>query len=195
MAGIQIAALELGNLKSGGTTPITVRLSPFSVIVRPTLESQAAGLVDPASLHPVVILNKCIGCASCIAACPEMPAHQVLGMVRHKVRLVSPTDCIGHGACQTACPVDAITLVFGTERRGVDIPNVEPNFETNIPGIFIARELGGMGLIRNAIEQGDKPWSVSLRSSAKRALTLWTLSSLAPDPRVFRRRWQPSNTS
>ncbi|MDH3421249.1 MAG: NAD(P)-binding domain-containing protein [Gammaproteobacteria bacterium] len=117
-------------------------------------ESREAGLLDPVSLHPVINLNKCIGCASCVSACPEMPAHQVLGMVRRKAKLVSPTDCIGHGACKIACPVDAITLVFGTERRGVDIPNVKPNFETNIPGIFIAGELGGMGLIRNAIEQG-----------------------------------------
>jgi len=83
-----------------------------------------------------------------------MPGHQVLGMIRRKAALVSPTDCIGHGACQAACPVDAITLVFGTETRGVDIPNVKPNFETNVPGIFIAGELGGMGLIKNAIEQG-----------------------------------------
>jgi thioredoxin reductase (NADPH) len=60
----------------------------------------------------------------------------------------------GHGACKDACPYDAITLVFGTEKRGVDIPNVDPDFQTNVPGIFIAGELGGMGLIRNAIEQG-----------------------------------------
>lgn len=119
-------------------------------------ESQEAGLLDPASLHPVIDINTCIGCGSCVAACPEMPAHQVLGMVRRKATLVSPTDCIGHGACKTACPVDAITLVFGTERRGVDIPNVAPNFETNVPGIYIAGELGGMGLIRNAIEQGKQ---------------------------------------
>ncbi|MBI1823438.1 MAG: NAD(P)-binding domain-containing protein, partial [Nitrospirae bacterium] len=39
-------------------------------------------------------------------------------------------------------------------KRGVDIPHVKPDFETNVPGIFIAGELGGMGLIRNAVEQG-----------------------------------------
>jgi thioredoxin reductase/NAD-dependent dihydropyrimidine dehydrogenase PreA subunit len=119
-------------------------------------ESAEAGLLDPASLHPVIDPVKCIGCGSCVAACPEMPAHQVIGMIRRKAQLVSPTDCIGHGACQTVCPVDAITLVFGTERRGIDIPNVKPNFETNVPGIFIAGELGGMGLIKNAIEQGKQ---------------------------------------
>ena len=117
-------------------------------------ENLDAGLVDPVSLHPVIDPNKCIGCGSCVSACPEMPAHQVLGLVRRKAALVSPTDCIGHGACKTACPVDAISLVFGTERRGVDIPNVKPDFESNVPGIYIAGELGGMGLIRNAIEQG-----------------------------------------
>jgi len=117
-------------------------------------ESEDAGLTEPASLHPIVDNLKCIGCGSCIKACPEMPAHAVLGLVDGKASLVSPTSCIGHGACRTACPVDAITLVFGSARRGVDLPRVSPWFETNVPGVFVAGELGGMGLIRNAIEQG-----------------------------------------
>jgi len=117
-------------------------------------EALAASMTEPPSLHPVIDLNKCVGCRSCVAACPEQYAHSVLGMIRGKAWLVGPSNCIGHGACQRACPVDAITLVFGSERRGVDIPLVKPNFETNIPGMFIAGELGGMGLIRNAVEQG-----------------------------------------
>ena len=111
----------------------------------------AAGLTEPASLHPVVDPKLCIGCGSCTAACPE---HGILGLIRGKAQLVNPTKCIGHGACKTSCPVGAITLVFGTERRGVDIPIVGPDFQADVPGIFIAGELGGMGLIRNAIEQG-----------------------------------------
>jgi thioredoxin reductase len=78
----------------------------------------------------------------------------VLGLIRGKAMLVEPTNCIGHGACKAACPHDAITLVFGSETRGVDLPTVGPDFQTNVPGLFIAGELGGMGLIRNAIEQG-----------------------------------------
>jgi len=116
--------------------------------------AQEAGMTEPASLHPLIETAKCVGCGSCVAACPEQPDHHVLGLIDGKAQLVTPADCIGHGACKTACPVGAITLVFGTERRGVDIPVLSPNFETNVPGIFIAGELGGMGLIRNAIEQG-----------------------------------------
>ena len=122
--------------------------------MRAAEEAIALSMTEPPSLHPVIDLNKCIGCRSCVAACPEQYAHAVLGMIRGKARLVGPSNCIGHGACEKACPVDAISLVFGTEKRGVDIPLVNPNFETNIPGIFIAGELGGMGLIRNAVEQG-----------------------------------------
>ncbi len=117
-------------------------------------EALQAGLGEPASLHPVVDQLTCIGCGSCIKACPEQPEHTVLGLINGKAQLVNPTECIGHGACRTACPVGAIQLVFGTATRGVDLPRVTPWFETNVPGIFVAGELGGMGLIRNAVEQG-----------------------------------------
>jgi thioredoxin reductase (NADPH) len=122
--------------------------------LRAAQEAIEASMTEPPSLHPVIDSTRCIGCRSCVNACPEQQSHAVLGMIRGKARLIGPTNCIGHGACKAACPVDAIDLVFGTERRGVDIPTVKPDFETNVPGIFIAGELGGMGLIRNAVEQG-----------------------------------------
>ncbi len=114
-------------------------------------EESDAGLVEPPSLHPIINTSKCLGCGSCVTACHE---KDVLGIINNKSVLIAPTRCIGHGACKTACPAGAITLVFGTEKRGVDIPIVKPDFETNVPGLFIAGELGGMGLIRNAVEQG-----------------------------------------
>jgi len=116
--------------------------------------SAAAGFAEPASLHPVIDTVRCIGCGSCVKACPEQPEHHVLGLIGNKAQLVSPSDCIGHGACRSACPVDAITLVFGSAQRGIDIPLLSPRFESSVPGIFIAGELGGMGLIRNALSQG-----------------------------------------
>ncbi len=115
---------------------------------------ESTGAAEPASLHPIIDPATCIGCSSCVKACPEQAHHTVLGIVDGRAVLVSPGDCIGHGACKTACPVNAITLVFGSERRGVDIPILTPKFESTVPGIFVAGELGGMGLIRNALEQG-----------------------------------------
>jgi thioredoxin reductase (NADPH) len=129
-------------------------------------EAQAAGLTEPPAIHPLIDPNLCIGCKACINACPEMPGHEVLGMIQGKAELVSAGECIGHGACRTACPVGAITLVFGTERRGMDIPEVGPDFQTNVPGIYIAGELGGMGLIRNAIEQGRQAINYLAKSLA-----------------------------
>lgn len=113
-------------------------------------EAVAKGMTEPPSLHPVIHPTRCIGSGSCVRACPE----DALGIINGKAVLTNASACIGHGACLAACPVDAIALVFGTEKRGIDIPDVKPNFETNVPGIFIAGELGGMGLIRKAAEQG-----------------------------------------
>jgi thioredoxin reductase/NAD-dependent dihydropyrimidine dehydrogenase PreA subunit len=108
------------------------------------------GLMEPPSLHPVIDPTRCIGSSSCVKACPE----DALGIINNKAELINAAHCIGHGACLPACPVDAIKLVFGTEKRGIDIPHVNPNFESNVPGIYIAGELGGMGLIRKCAEQG-----------------------------------------
>jgi len=115
-------------------------------------ESRASGLSDPVSLHPVIDPLRCIGSSSCVRACPE----GALGIIGGKARLVNPSACIGHGACMASCPMEAIKLVFGSEKRGVDIPFVTPHFETNIPGIFIAGELRGMGLVRKAAEQSKQ---------------------------------------
>lgn len=116
-------------------------------------ENIAAGLDQPASLHPVINPGICIGCGACVNACPE---NNVLGLIEGRAELISPANCIGHGACKEACPVGGIELVFGTATRGVDIPVVKPDFESTVPGIYIAGELGGMGLVRNAIEQGKQ---------------------------------------
>lgn len=125
-------------------------------------KSREAGLTEPPSLHPVVDPAICMGSGACTHACPE----GALGFVNGKAHLVNPTICIGHGACAATCPVGAIKLVFGTARRGMDIPAVKPTFETNVSGIYIAGELGGMGLIRKAAEQGKQAMKSIAKSRA-----------------------------
>lgn len=117
-----------------------------------TLEDLAAlGEVVPDTIHPVIDLDKCIGSGACVLACPE---KQVLGIVAGQAKLVNALACVGHSACVSACPVEAIKLVFGTAQRGVELPLLDPNFQTTRPGVYVIGELGGMGLIRNAVRQG-----------------------------------------
>lgn len=111
------------------------------------------GLHEPVSLHPEIDINTCIQSGACIEACPE---KEIIGIRNGKATLINASRCVGHGACFHACPVEAITLVIGTEKRGVDLPHVKQDFETNVPGIYIAGELGGMGLIKNSVEQGKQ---------------------------------------
>lgn len=107
--------------------------------------------IIPPSLHPEIDLDACIGSGSCERACPE---GEILGITDGRARLINPLACIGHSACMQSCPVGAIKLVFGTVTRGVELPMLTPDFETNQRGIYIIGELTGMGLIRNAAIQG-----------------------------------------
>lgn len=131
-------------------------------------ESERTGLNEPASLHPVADPTKCFGSGACVRACPE----GALGVVNGKAALINASACIGHGACVDACPVHALTLVFGTAKRGVDIPHVSPEYQTNVPGVYIAGELGGMGLIRKTAEQGRQAVAAIHKSVGRHAAPL-----------------------
>lgn len=116
-------------------------------------KAKELGIYEPVSLHPVVDVNSCIQSGACITACPE---KDILGIRNGKAVTINASRCVGHSACFSACPVGAISLHIGTEKRGVDLPHVTPDFESNVEGIYIAGEMGGMGLIKNAVEQGKQ---------------------------------------
>jgi thioredoxin reductase/NAD-dependent dihydropyrimidine dehydrogenase PreA subunit len=167
---MDVLSLSLYAVPLAGMTAYYIRRQRrIGAVHRATLaDSVAAGMTEPASLHPVIDPAKCLGCGACVRACPETSHHDVLGLINGKAVLIGPTECIGHGACKTACPFDAITLVFGTERRGLDIPLLKPNFESNVPGVYVAGELGGMGLIKNALTQGQQALEAIAKAGVRR---------------------------
>jgi thioredoxin reductase/NAD-dependent dihydropyrimidine dehydrogenase PreA subunit len=119
--------------------------------VRKIALAKVDGSYEPVAIHPVIDPDRCIKSGACITACPE---KDIIGIRNGKATVINASMCIGHGACFRACPVEAINLCIGTKKRGVDIPELNDTFETNVPGIYVAGELGGMGLIKNAVTQG-----------------------------------------
>ncbi|TFG96835.1 MAG: 4Fe-4S dicluster domain-containing protein, partial [Calditrichales bacterium] len=116
-------------------------------------ESQALGANRPIAQFPQIDEYRCIGCGACIQACPE---QGVLGLVMGKAVMINGLKCVGHGLCAEACPVAGITIGLGDLKERDDIPQLSENFETNVSGIYIAGELSGLALIKNAIQQGAR---------------------------------------
>lgn len=156
------------------------KLKKASQVVEAKIEkAKQEGLFEPVSLHPVINPSTCIKSGGCIAACPE---KDILGIVNGKATLINASHCVGHGACFHSCPVEAISLVIGTEKRGVDLPHINENFETNIPGIFIAGELGGMGLIKNSVEQGQAAVNNIVKAGIKKDDSIYDLVIVGAGP-------------
>lgn len=123
----------------------------FELSSAPTApEGPADAGADAAPLRAVVRGDMCMGCGTCVPACPEPGAITLRG----KLAVVDPARCKGHGECATACPIGAITMTRGEAANRVVVPQVDGNFETNVPGLYIVGELGGRGLIKNAINEG-----------------------------------------
>ena len=112
-----------------------------NIVEAKIIKAKEEGLYEPISLHPVVDESRCIKTGACISACPE---KDILGIRNGKATTINASHCIGHGACFHACPTEAISLHIGTEMRGIELPHVNQNFETNVQGVYIAGELGGM---------------------------------------------------
>ena len=105
----------------------------------------------PRAQHPHIDGLQCIGCGACVEVCPE---GDVLAVIGGKAAIVNAHKCIGHGLCAEACPVGAITIVMASPSVGADMPALTPEHETNVPNLFIVGELGGLALIKNAVNEG-----------------------------------------
>lgn len=142
---LAFAVLTLGFLHSSW---VNRRRNARSLLLM--AKAQEEKLDTPGSLHPEIDASRCIGCGTCAAICPD---RSVLGLHNNVAQLVTPANCVGHGTCASSCPAGAIKLVFGTKKKPMELPRYESDFQSNVPGLYIAGELGGMGLIANAFDQ------------------------------------------
>ena len=116
-------------------------------------EAVQLGIHRPMAQFPFVDPTACIGCGTCVAACPE---GDVLGVVGGTAVVVNGLRCVGHARCETACPVGAIKVGLGDVKSREDVPLMDEWQETSVPGMFVAGELTGMALVKNAVAHGRK---------------------------------------
>jgi thioredoxin reductase/Pyruvate/2-oxoacid:ferredoxin oxidoreductase delta subunit len=109
------------------------------------------GVAIPDTIIPRIDPDRCIGSGTCVDACPE---KNVIGLVAGRAVLLTPSACVGHGECMEACPVKAVEMVFGTKDHGVQVPELDEDLQTRLPGVYVAGEATGISLIRNAVRMG-----------------------------------------
>lgn len=119
------------------------------------------GAETPPSLYPRINAAACICSGNCVSVCPE---KEVLVMIGGRPRLVQPAACVGHADCLRSCPTHAIELVLGSPERGVEVPTTDGRFQTTVPGLYVAGEVTGIGLIHNALGQGRQAAKFALDS-------------------------------
>lgn len=122
-------------------------LQAFEVVAARTVEPAAA---TSGPRHAIVRADVCVGCGLCVPACPEPGAIRLIG----KLAVVDPDLCKAHGQCVTACPVGGVFIGSGDVGQRVEVPDLDVNFQSNVPGLYVVGELGGRGLIKNAVNEG-----------------------------------------
>jgi thioredoxin reductase (NADPH) len=136
-------------------------VGPLALHIRRTRQKERAALAaaergklfsgGPRAQHPHIDVSHCIGCGACVDVCPE---GNVLAVIAGKAAIINGHKCIGHGLCADVCPVGAIEIVMADPSISADMPRLSREYESTVPGLFIIGELGGLALIKNAVNQG-----------------------------------------
>lgn len=127
-----------------------VPLQALELVTAPIASETEATLEATTALHAMVRADVCVGCGACVPVCPEPGAIRLEG----KLAMVDTARCKGHGECVTACPVGGILLTAGDAVQRIETPELDVHFQSNVPGLYVVGELGGRGLIKNAVNEG-----------------------------------------
>ncbi|MCA9652097.1 MAG: NAD(P)-binding domain-containing protein [Myxococcales bacterium] len=109
--------------------------------------------VEPPKLRRLPQINTatCIGCHACVDACP----YDVLEVRSFVAQVVRPDDCCGLTLCEQRCPNGSLVVTDGEPIE--DRPRVDGELQSlDTPGLYVAGDLTGLPLIRNAINQGAR---------------------------------------
>lgn len=111
---------------------------------------------------PRIDATTCLGCYACVDACP----YDVLAVQRFVAVVERPDECCGLTLCEQRCPNGSLVVISGPPIA--DRPRIDQHFESlDVPGLYLAGDLTGVPLIKNAIAQGEH---VARRVAEKRDL-------------------------
>ncbi|HRH00658.1 MAG TPA: NAD(P)-binding domain-containing protein, partial [Polyangiaceae bacterium] len=100
---------------------------------------------------PRIDASTCLGCNACIEACP----FDVLELDSYVARVARPDECCGVVLCEQVCPNGSLVVGEGELVEG-RVETDEHLQSAAVPGVYLAGDLTGVPLIKNAIAQGDR---------------------------------------
>ena len=147
-SGFAVGMLALASLTGLSRSRRKRAASPKPSLVAPS----PATLAPPQRVRlPQIDTSTCLGCYACVDACP----FDVLTIEHYVAVVAKPKDCCGVVLCQDACPNGSLRMIEGEPTpHGA---RLDAHLESlDAPGVFLAGDLTGLPLIKNAIRQGAR---------------------------------------
>lgn len=100
---------------------------------------------------PTIDTSTCLGCYACVDACP----YDVLEIEKYVAVVARPDACCGLTLCEQRCPNGSLRITDGAPIG--DRPRIGDDLQSqDVPGLYLAGDITGLPLIKNAIAQGSR---------------------------------------